>query len=70
MDTSGSVWRNSSLFAVSTSLATGELLLAEAARGAAVSAWAQTCAPALHTLLCTARGSAVLEAVHVCLSLK
>lgn len=36
---------NSSLAAVSVSSATGALLLAEAARGASVSAWAPPCAP-------------------------
>lgn len=36
---------NTSLAAVSVSSATGALLLAEAARGASVSAWAPSCAP-------------------------
>lgn len=45
MASSDSASANSSLAAVSVSSATGALLLAEAARGASVSAWAPPCVP-------------------------
>ena len=45
MASNRSAFSNGSLAAISVSSATGALLLAEAARGASVSAWAPRCVP-------------------------